>query len=90
MAEPKNWYLYILECAGKRLYTGIAVDVEARFQAHISGKGARFTKAFKPVRIAYVVPYADRSTASTAEHVMKKLSAADKWALIQADSKKSE
>lgn len=84
MAEPKSWYLYILECAGRRLYTGIAVDVDARFTAHVLGKGARFTKAFKPTRIAYVEIHADRSTASSAEHAMKKLSAAEKWALIRS------
>lgn len=90
MPHAKSWYLYILECAGTRLYTGIAVDVEARFEAHISGKGAQFTKAFKPVRIVYVAPYTDRSTASAAEHAMKKLSAADKWVLIKGYSKEAE
>ncbi|MBL1234248.1 MAG: GIY-YIG nuclease family protein [Rhodobiaceae bacterium] len=90
MAEAKSWYLYILECAGKRLYTGIAVDVDARFHAHVSGKGARFTKAFKPKRIAYTETHADRSAASSAEHAMKKLSADQKWALIAAYSKASK
>ena len=90
MSDTKSWYLYILECTGNRLYTGIAVDVEARFQAHASGKGARFTKAFKPVRIAYVETYADRSAASSAEHAMKKLSAAEKWALIRTYRKNSK
>ncbi|MCQ2088935.1 MAG: GIY-YIG nuclease family protein [Fibrobacter sp.] len=38
----------MLKCAGNRIYTGYAVDVEARFKQHVSGKGARFTKAFPP------------------------------------------
>ena len=38
----------MLRCAGDRIYTGYAVDVEARFEQHKSGKGAKFTKAFPP------------------------------------------
>lgn len=41
-------FVYMLKCAGNRIYTGYAVDVEARFKQHVSGKGARFTKAFPP------------------------------------------
>ena len=38
----------MLRCAGDRIYTGYAVDVEARYEQHKSGKGAKFTKAFPP------------------------------------------
>ncbi|MBR4915655.1 MAG: GIY-YIG nuclease family protein [Fibrobacter sp.] len=38
----------MLRCTGNRIYTGYAVDVEARFEQHKSGKGAKFTKAFPP------------------------------------------
>ena len=38
----------MLRCAGNSIYTGYAVDVEARFEQHKSGKGAKFTKAFPP------------------------------------------
>ena len=41
-------FVYMLRCAGDRIYTGYAVDVEARFEQHKSGKGAKFTKAFPP------------------------------------------
>ena len=41
-------FVYMLRCAGNRIYTGYAVDVEARFEQHKSGKGAKFTKAFPP------------------------------------------
>jgi len=37
----KTWYLYLLECADGSIYTGITVDVEARYAAHSAGKGAR-------------------------------------------------
>ncbi|MGV8998110.1 MAG: GIY-YIG nuclease family protein [Parvibaculaceae bacterium] len=78
----KPWYLYILECAGGRLYTGITVDVEARFKAHVSGQGAKFTRAYKPRRVAFVEPHTDRSSASKAEHAVKKLTPDAKRKLI--------
>ncbi|MGB3810667.1 MAG: GIY-YIG nuclease family protein [Parvibaculum sp.] len=79
----KAWYLYILECAGGRLYTGITVDVEARYKAHACGRGAKFTRSYPPSRILLVQTYPDRSQASKAEHAVKKLSPNDKRKLIR-------
>ncbi|WP_370867316.1 SlyX family protein [Parvibaculum sp.] len=81
---PKPWYLYILECAGGRLYTGITVNVENRFKAHTSGKGAKFTRSYPPERLVLVQDFADRAAASRAEYAIKKLSPAAKRNLIRA------
>lgn len=78
----KPWFLYLLECAGSRIYTGITVDVEARYAAHVAGKGARFTRAYPPSRILLSLDFADRSAASRAEYRVKQLSATQKRALI--------
>jgi putative endonuclease len=75
---PRSWYLYILECAGGRLYTGITVDVEARYRAHAQGRGAKFTRSFPPSRILLVRTYANRSEALKAEHEIRKLSPCEK------------
>lgn len=75
------WHLYMLECAGGRIYTGIAVDVDARFAAHVAGKGARFTRSFPPVRILMRTEHPDRSSASKTEYAIKQLSASAKRAL---------
>lgn len=72
---PRTWYLYMLECAGGRLYTGVTVDVEARYRAHAEGRGAKFTRSFPPGRILLVESWPTRSAALKAEHAMKKLSA---------------
>jgi putative endonuclease len=76
------WYVYILECAGGRLYTGITVDVEARYKAHAEGRGAKFTRSYPPNRIALVQVHADRSEASKAEYAIKQLSAEAKRKLF--------
>jgi len=63
----------MLECNGSRIYTGITVDVEARYKKHCSGTGAAFTRMHKPQRIVAVMPCTDRSEASKAEAQLKKL-----------------
>lgn len=79
----KPWYLYMLECAGGRLYTGVTVDVDARMKAHAEGRGARFTRSFPPVRLLFVQSWPSRSEALKAEHAMKRLSSEAKRKLIE-------
>lgn len=81
---PKPWYLYMLECAGGRLYTGITVDMEARYKAHAEGRGAKFTRSYPPSRVVLMRSFANRSEASRAEHAIKKLSASEKRKLTGA------
>ncbi len=78
---PKPWFLYLIECVDGSIYTGIAVDVAARYAAHASGKGARYTRSHKPLRLLAQAAYPDRSAASRAEYEVKRLSAAGKRAL---------
>ena len=84
--KEKPWFLYILECAGDRLYTGITVDVDARFAAHASGKGAKFTKSFPPQQILFKAEFPDRAAASRAESDLKKLSATEKRHFVQTNT----
>jgi putative endonuclease len=72
------WFLYLIECSDGSIYTGIAVDVAARYAAHACGKGARYTRSHPPRRLLAVLEYADRSSASRAEYAMKQLSRAQK------------
>lgn len=78
MKSGKAWFLYLIECQDGSIYTGITVDVTARYAAHENGTGARYTRSHPPRCLLAAVEYADRSTASKAEYAMKKLSAADK------------
>lgn len=75
-----DWYLYLIECEGGSIYTGVTVDVAARYAKHVSGKGARYTRAHPPVRLLMSVAFADRSSAQKAEYQMKRLTASQKWA----------
>jgi putative endonuclease len=77
-APPRPWVLYLVECAGDRLYAGITNDLAARFAAHRAGRGARFTKAFPPLRIVAACELPSRSHALKAEHALKQRPRADK------------
>ncbi len=82
--QNKQWYLYLIECADGSIYTGITVDVTARYQAHIDGKGAKYTRSHPPKQLLKVIAYASRSEASIAEYATKKLSATQKWQLANS------
>lgn len=85
----------MLKCAGDRIYTGYAVDVLARFKQHVSGKGARFTKAFPPECILRQFELDSKEKALRLEARIKKLDRPRKellaagneelWAMLQAD-----
>ncbi len=77
------WFVYLIECADGSLYTGITVDVAARFQAHRQGKGARYTRSHPPLRVLATEAHPDRSAASRAEYRIKQLSAEAKRAYAQ-------
>ncbi|CAG4888402.1 GIY-YIG nuclease family protein [Paraburkholderia saeva] len=75
------WFLYLIECEDGSVYTGIAVDVQARFDKHVSGMGARYTRSRKPRQLLASFELADRSSASRAEYWVKRLTATEKRAL---------
>jgi putative endonuclease len=79
------WWLYLLACRDGRTYTGIATDVEARFDAHSRGKGAKFTRANPPIRILGMRSFTNKSEALKAEAALKKLDRTAKlaWARLQ-------
>ena len=72
------WYLYLIECSGGRLYTGITPDLGARFEAHRTGAGALFTRLNPPQRMLAAQPFEGRSAASRAEIQMKGLTPGQK------------
>lgn len=80
--KMKNWFVYILECADKTLYTGITTDVKRRVEQHNKGVGAKYTRARLPVKPVFSIEVADRSGASKMEYRIKRLSKRQKLALI--------
>lgn len=80
------WSVYIVRCADKTLYTGIAKDVERRIQEHNSCniKGAKYTRNRRPVRLVYQESVDTRSQASIREAQIKQLSKYEKETLVSS------
>lgn len=72
------WFLYLIECRDGSLYTGITTDVARRYAQHVSGKGARYTRAHPPLQLLGAIECADRSTASRDEYALKQRKPAEK------------
>lgn len=81
-----DYTLYILACADGTLYTGIARDLQRRLADHngMTRKGARYTAGRRPVRVVYAAGFASRSDALREEIRIKRLTRAQKEALIAA------
>ncbi|OGJ02333.1 endonuclease [Candidatus Nomurabacteria bacterium RIFCSPLOWO2_02_FULL_44_12] len=78
------YYLYILKCADKSLYTGITTDLKRRVGEHNARKlGARYTISRRPVKLVYTRKFRNRSTASREEVRIKKLKRTEKLELIK-------
>lgn len=78
-----NWCVYLILCDGGSLYCGISNHPAARFQAHLSGKGAKYTRIRKPLEMRVVAANLTRSGALQREAAVKKLPAEQKrllWA----------
>jgi putative endonuclease len=82
------YYLYIIKCADKTLYTGITTDLKRRMTEHNSTKlGAKYTSSRRPVKIVYSQKFKNRSAASKEEARIKKLKKFEKLELIKKSLK---
>lgn len=80
----KEWSVYILRCSDGTLYTGITTDVQRRIAEHNgSEKGAKYTRARRPVSLVYEQHAPDRSEAAKLESAIKKLDKKGKEKLIE-------
>ena len=83
LEEDDYYSVYILECADKTLYTGIAKEMERRVDEHNnSPKGAKYTKARRPVKLVYEERHRSKNSALKREIIVKKMSKTQKEKLI--------
>ena len=79
------WWVYMIECRGGTIYTGVAKDPDRRFRMHAAGKGAAYTRMNPPVALLARKACATRGDALVEEAALKKLPRARKeeWAREQ-------
>jgi putative endonuclease len=75
-------YCYILECADGTYYTGWSTDPNRRMDQHNKGKGARYTRTRRPVKLVYVEAQPDKISALKRERAIKALTRKKKMELF--------
>ena len=86
MTEQKDKnYTYIVECSDGTLYTGWTNDIEKRLKAHNEGKGAKYTRCRKPVKLVYLEESDTKQQAMSREAKIKQLSRQEKEKLIDSN-----
>ena len=79
---PDAW-VYLLRCRDGSLYTGWTVDLERRLGRHQAGTASRYTASRLPVDLAVAIPMPDRTAARREEARIKRLTRAQKLALVR-------
>ena len=75
-------YTYIVKCADSTLYTGWTNDLDKRIKAHNSGKGAKYTKTRRPVKLVYYEEHETKKEAMSREYAIKQLKREQKEQLM--------
>ena len=78
------YFVYLLQCYDKSLYTGITTDLKKRLQKHKSGKGGHYTAAHMPEKIVYSETFATRSQALRCEAQIKSWPRKKKQVLVNS------
>jgi putative endonuclease len=79
-----EWQVYIILCSDGTLYTGITTDIARRRQEHAEGRGAKYFRGRRPLRLMYLERGHTRSSAGKREFEIKRMNRADKVLLIAA------
>jgi len=78
------YFAYILECADGTFYAGSTTDLEKRLHAHNNLKtGAKYTRARRPVKLAYSEKLRSHAKMRAREAEIKRLTRAEKIKLIR-------
>ena len=82
-----SWYVYIVECRDKTLYTGITTNIERRVQEHNTSNksGARSLRGKRPVKLVYIEKVQDQKEAQQKERVIKSWKKEYKLRLVKGE-----
>lgn len=76
-------YTYIVKCSDGTFYTGWTNDLTRRMEAHNQGRGAKYTKARRPVTLIYYETFETKEEAMKREYAIERLSRKEKEELIR-------
>lgn len=79
-----KFFVYIVECCDKTFYTGFTPNLERRIELHNSGKGAKYTRDRRPVKLIWHKEYKYFKLAFLEEKRIKLLNRKQKELLIKS------
>ena len=82
------YYTYMVLCSDGSLYTGYTDDLVRRIRAHNSGRGAKYTRSRRPVRLVYWEKFAVKEQAMQREYAIKQWPRSQKLRLLPEESRK--
>ncbi|MCI8400484.1 MAG: GIY-YIG nuclease family protein [Lachnospiraceae bacterium] len=83
MSTQEKNYVYMLRCGDGSLYTGWTNDLDRRVRCHQDGRGAKYTKAHRPVELVYSETFDTRGEAMSREWQIKHMTKEHKEALVR-------
>ena len=89
MEEECRNYTYLVRCADGTFYCGWTNDLDRRMQAHNEGRGAKYTRSRRPVKLIYWEEFSTREEAMRREAAIKKLSRKEKETLVSGEERSS-
>lgn len=84
-----SWFVYVVECRDRSLYTGVTNDLDARMLAHNEGRGAKYTRSRRPVRLVWTERKRSRGSALRREAEIKSFSRVEKSRLCGLDCRRN-
>jgi len=79
------YYVYIILCEGGSFYTGYTKNVDSRLRLHFNGRGARYTRMHKPMKLVHTERFSSRAEAMKRERNVKTMSHKQKTELADSN-----
>ena len=80
-----EWIVYLLRCSDSTYYCGITNNLDARVNAHNSGRGAKYTRGRRPVELVWAITAESKSDALSLEARIKTMSRREKDEMVRGD-----
>lgn len=68
-----SWFVYVLQCRGGTLYTGVTNNLDKRLEEHRQGRGAKYTRGRTPIELLGALEVENRSVAQVEEYRIKNM-----------------
>lgn len=82
------FFCYIVKCSDGSFYTGWTTDPSRREKQHNAGRGARYTRMHRPVKLVYIEEQPDRASAMKREAAIKSMTRTAKGKLVSSQAEK--